>query len=267
MDFKPLIVVTQPRIIPQFVQQFYNDNVGKRYDRLVIQYTPITTAYQKAREIFLRHTEYTHYIYATDDILWTNEGLERLIADYHKHFNNRRDIVLVPDMNTDQEAIELNSGNRAFLTYKHPVPTIEYGGRYTAEQYQFAKRTDEEVQYAIQYTDGIIKCSWSALGLAIIPRYIVENTSFYTDIQYNNAKYPDRIQIDPKWGCCMDAIFAKECLDKGFSIYTDLNVSVEHLKQSNVKNLWLEEYFRVGKDPHQYFFLYANTNERRRIRT
>lgn len=257
--FNPLTVITQPRDIPQFLTQCYEEHRSNKYDRLIIQYTPITKAYHAARRIFLENKQYTHYIYATDDIIYSDETFDRLLADYQKHFADDDKATLCTDMNTDQESL---NHLRAFMIDKYPVPLLEYGRQFTEYDYHFATRKDPEVQDAIANNDGIIKCCWSAMPLAIIPRYVVENTTFMSDIEYNNAHRPPGADvIDPKWGCCIDVVFAHECRQKGFPIYTDMNVEVVHLKQSNKKNLWHKEYFQVGKKPPKLFFLNAHTNQ------
>lgn len=162
-------------------------------------------------------------------------------------------------MNTDQESL---NHLRAFITYKHPAPKLEFGYQYTKEDYPFAALDDEEVIYAKRDTEGIIRCSFTALQLAIIPRHIMEQVTFYTDVEYNNIGVPRRQRIDPKWGGRMDVVFAKECSQLSFGIYTDLNMECLHLKPSNNKNLSLQDLDQVGIKKPNTFFLKANSATR-----
>jgi hypothetical protein len=82
----------------------------------------------------------------------------------------------------------------------------------------------------------------------------MERTTFNNDIQHQKRNEP---AIN---GCCNDVVFAYECAQNGFSIYTDLNVSVWHLKVSTIKNKWLQELFMVGKKRQEWLIMKHTTN-------
>lgn len=244
----PLLVFTQPRDIPQFVA--VEKEQGRKYDRLFIKYTPHVDAYAACRYHFLRNKEYTHYIYCTDDLLFANEALDRLIVDYNTYFKDVDDIcVLAADMNLDTE----EPWRRGFILAKNALPDLTSKEPLQFKDYKFCNKA-VAAMYADQH--GLVKCSWSALPLAIIPRHIIEHTTFHNDFQYKKMPYP------PEQGCCIDVIFAQECNDQGFSIYTDLNVEAKHLKTSVLKNEYYAEYMQVGKKRPEWFILRADTNER-----
>jgi hypothetical protein len=260
-EMNPLLVILQPRDIPQFVRHMYLDMQDMKYDRLFGKYTRNNIAYHKARQVFLDHKEYTHYIYGTDDLLFSESSVDTLVEDYEKHFFGSDTTVLAADMNLDME----DQNVRGFMLSKYGLPKLGMGVSHnetesmiTLDMYHFSHRDDTNLmsQKESLSKPALVKCSWSGLGLAIIPRFVIDHTTFNNDLEF--VKSP----IDSIYGCCIDLIFAVECAYQSFDIYTDLNVSTLHLKPSVKRNLWLAEYNKVDKKPPEWFFLKAYTDER-----
>lgn len=250
--FNPLLVFPQPRDIPEFLEMMYKSNVGSKYDRLIAKYEYRHLIYHKTRKIFLERPEYTHYVWGIDDIIFTDKTLDKLIEDYNKYLGHD-DEILVADMNIDMT----NFTNRAFVTYKHdPPPVDDWPLKW--KHYKFAHVDDQEVLNAKKRNQGIIPVSWSGLQLAIIPRHVIEHTTFNNDLEYLNKENDENC-------CCNDVIFAKECADNGFKMYVDLNAQVKHIKPSTLNNQWYQRLFMVGKIPTYYFILKADTNKQIRI--
>ena len=229
----------------------YKSLVGSKYDRLIAKYEYRHLIYNRTRKIFLERPEYTHYVWGIDDIIFSDNTLDRLIEDYNKYLGHD-DEILVADMNIDLT----NFANRAFVTSKHnPPPVDDWPLKW--EHYKFAHVYDPEVIKA-RKGNGILPVSWSGLQLAIIPRHVIEHTTFNNDFQHMNE--PNAVNC-----CCNDVIFAKECIDNGFKMYVDLNATVKHIKPNTIKNQWYQRFFMVGKIPTHYFILEANTNRQIRI--
>ena len=260
-EINPLLVILQPRDIPQFVNHFYKEMGCMKYDRLIIKYTKPDIAYHAARKIFLeRPEEYTHYVYGTDDIIFSEEDIDVMLEDYQHHLIDQglENVVMASDMNLDME----DQNIRGFQLAKYKLPVLGMGISHTTVQslitrdmYHFADIREKEVQIE-KAAYHLVRCSWSALSLAIIPRYVIEHTSFDNDLQHVNS------QIDHVQGCCIDLIFAIECAKQGIPIYTDTGVFVLHLKPSVAKNLWFKEYNKVGFKPPEWYILKADTDER-----
>jgi hypothetical protein len=257
----PLLVILQPRDIPEFVRHMYLDLQDMKYDRLFGKYTRSDTAYHKARQIFLNYKEYTHYVYVTDDIIFSESSLDVLIEDYEKHFFGSETTVLAADMNLDME----DQNTRGFMLSKYKLPKLGMGESHNEvasminlDMYHFAQNDDPELILLKKDPSktNVVKCAWSALALAIIPRHIVDHTTFDNDLEYVGSP------MDSIHGCCIDLIFAQECANLGFDIFTDLNVSALHLKPSVRNNLWLAEYNQVDKKHPEWFFLKSYTDER-----
>jgi len=64
-----------PRDIPQ-VKKLWHE---LPYDKYIVKYTPELEAYTIARDFFLKHNEYTHFVVCPDDLEVTKEGLETLL--------------------------------------------------------------------------------------------------------------------------------------------------------------------------------------------
>lgn len=263
MKIDPLLVITQPRDIPQWTDAFYNNNLGGKYDRLVIKYERPSVAWHKARELFLSlsHPEYTHYIYGTDDLLFQSEDLDCLIADYERMCNPDTE-VLAADMNLDMEVSHV----RGWQLDKYKLPLLVWNRSLELQDYHFADAHNPETETIRAMEDGgFIKCSWSALALAIIPRHIIERTSFDNSIQFTNPNRPNTKGLADTLldqGCANDVVFAAECKQQGFSLWTDLNIQATHLKPSVSRNLWYKELCYVGLRQPEYFILKADTNEK-----
>lgn len=258
LKMNPLIVITQPRDIPEFIKRFYAPSVGPgaadHYDRLILKYTRPGIAWHKARELFLQHREYTHYVYGTDDLLFDALDLDRMLTDYERMMIPDKE-VLVADMNLDQE----RSNIRGWQLDKYPIPPLLPGRGLLLSDYHFADLDNPETEITRAIEDGgFIKVSWSAMALAVIPRNIMEAVSFDNTVQYcHDTSIPEDL------GYSVDVVFSQECKDKGFSMWINLNVQTIHLKPSVRQNLWHEEFSYVDKRPKEWFILKADSSGKR----
>ena len=77
---KPLLVIFQPREIPEFLEATNKLKI----DKLWLKFFPQEEAYVTARVWFLEHTEYTHFVILPDDLIVTQDNILRLINDVYE---------------------------------------------------------------------------------------------------------------------------------------------------------------------------------------
>src|SRR6266540_3850211 len=77
----PLLVIFQPREIPEFLEATNKLKI----DKLWMKYFPQEEAYVTARFWFLEHKEYTHFVILPDDLIVKQEHLDMLSNSFEQY--------------------------------------------------------------------------------------------------------------------------------------------------------------------------------------
>jgi hypothetical protein len=168
-----LIFIPSPRDDPEFELR-----VKKlKHDKLWFKYHPyIREPYNRARKFFMKHREYSHFAICPDDLMVTEEGVERLWKNA-KHFD-----ILMGTCNVD-----MNDDGRLAMTKN--LPTIKRDGRV----YDFYNKSEVGKK--------IIQVPWCGTPFAIFSRKIMGKMMFNGDGRMN----PDRTAFSYDVGIAHDA--------------------------------------------------------------
>jgi len=239
----PLIAIPSPRTIPQVVDALRQ--VNKEYDLLWLKHMPEYLAYQSMRKQFLDNKDnYTHLVICPDDLLIQKDKLQILLDDYDKCLdpNELDNTIMSGYCNVDRGAfayfanvsVDNVSSFRSNRTYNWL--TLE-DLRYRKWLYDNHPNTNNHKK---KY---LIKVKFAGFPLFVIPLNIVEQIPFRNDSPTG--------EFD-SCGCCVDVMFCHDALEKGYQIYVDSRVGLNHLKISDqetsksLKDLPL-------KQPHLFF--------------
>jgi hypothetical protein len=221
----PLIAIPSPRTIPEVVQAL--GQVNKDYDLLWLKHMPEYMAYQTMQTLFINHRDknYSHLVICPDDLLIEKDKLQILLDDYHTCLDPKeRDITIMSGYcNVDHGAfkyfanISLDnvSPNRNGRTYNW----------LTLEDMRFRKQIfDNHPNTNNHKKKYLLKVKFAGFPLFVIPRKIVEQIPFRNDSPTG--------EFD-SCGCCVDVMFCYDALQKGYQIYVDSRVGLDHLKISD----------------------------------
>jgi len=193
---KPLLVIPSPRDIAEVKESISKLNI----DKLWAKYYPQEEAYKTAREWFLSHKEYTHFIIHPDDMMATQQNLEFLLMSA----DNR--IISGWCINTIQDNWEeLNHTNMSY-TLSWDTPR-----RKTYESYNFIPEKD--IQTLLREGKSIIKVKFAGFALQSIPRYIIERIPFTADHD-----------------CCVDTCLSLDLDAQDINQFINLRVRTKHLR-------------------------------------
>lgn len=212
---KCLLILLQPRDIPQFIDAIAQINE----DKLFIRYHTLDEACKVCRDLFLEKQDYTHMAVVTDDVIFTQEHFDML----------RQDVI---DYQYDVISGWTN-GNQTFGKEDSDIslslPPIE---PHTAKYQDYHTMTIAELEEQIK-THVIIPVKHSGMMLSFISRKIVKQIPFRTDC-----------------GCCRDACFANDLYKNNIIQYCDLRVRMQHLKKDDTE--WFP--LQVGKKEKEVIF-------------
>lgn len=210
-----LVFIPSPRDIPEF-----NDAVSKiKYDKLWIKYYPQEEAYNRARDWFLDHKQFSHLCILPDDLLMTQEDFDILFKDAQQY-----DVISGWCRNTIKqtswyvgppETEETAASNVSFILPPDPPMLGDYNG------YQFITLNDIGIM-----TDNvdIVKIKFAGFPPTVISRKVVEQIPFRTSA-----------------GCCSDSCFCLDIAEKGIDHYCDLRVRTTHMNASEPTNLLVDK--------------------------
>lgn len=220
----PLIAIPSPRTIPEVVQAL--GQVNKDYDLLWLKDMPEYMAYQIMRKQFLDHHEnYTHLVICPDDLLIEKDKLQILFDDYDKCLDpsERYNTVMSGYCNVDHG----ENAQYANITIDPVSPfrngrTYNWKTLYELKHYkqirdQYPKVNDHKKKY-------LINVKFAGFPLFVIPRKLVEQIPFRNDSPTG--------EFD-SCGCCVDVMFCYDAHQKGYEIYVDSRVGLNHLKISD----------------------------------
>lgn len=153
--FKPLIFIPSPRDFPEFlscIRQIKYDKYWLKY------YREKDFPYPKARQFFLDHPEYTHFIICPDDLMVTVEGTQKLISNCQKY-----------DVICGVCNVDIVDHPNGFMALSKNIPDYDFSTRY----YNFYKRSE--------LTGEIIEVGWSGTPFGIFKRHVIEKLDMTPD--------------------------------------------------------------------------------------
>lgn len=215
----PLLVLLQPRIIPEFI----TSASSIKNDKLWVRFYNLDDACQKATEFFLDKRDYTHMAILTDDIIFNQDNFDTLkqdIIDYHYD--------VISGWSNGNTTFGQNDSN---ISLSLP-PENPHRAKY--QDYNFL--SIEEIEQEVK-SHPVIPVKHSGLILSFISRRIVQKVPFRTD-----------------YGCCRDAMFSNDIYKNNIIQYCDLRVRLKHLKKDDTEWFPLE----VGKREPELVFEHAN---------
>ena len=188
---KPLLGIFHCREIPEFKEATNKLKI----DKLWIKFYPQGEAYDTARTFFLEHKEYTHFVTLPDDLLATQEAIRILADDCWE----QPDIIISGWCNNTAGDTDWTYTDFSFTL--PPIQTKEF------EPYNFAK-----IQDITTYKRDIIPVPFQGIALTFLPRKVLEEIPFRTDIP-------------------QDLGLAHDLAKKGISQYIDLRARMVHLRR------------------------------------
>ena len=188
---KPLLGVFHCREIPQFKE--HTDKL--KIDKLWMKFYPQGEAYAKAREWFLDHIEYTHFVTLPDDLLATQKVIDILTMDAS---SLDEDIIVSGWCNNTAHIT-----NNIYTDFSFTLPPIQ-----TKEWHPYNFASIEQI---LKYKRDIIPVPFQGIALTFLPRKIMEEIPFRTDIP-------------------QDIGLAHDLAEKRISQYIDLRARMIHLR-------------------------------------
>ena len=230
----PLIALPSPRDLPIIKEAL--DRI-QEYDKLWIKYSPEHITYPIMQEQFLKNKQYTHLIICPDDLLIDQNKLEILLKDYDLFPEQDRDkIILSGYCNVD------TSENSKYANIS------KYDTSYTRNDRVYHWFTIEELE---NKTDNfLIPVMFAGFPLMVIPRSAIERIPFRNDS--SNDEFDEL-------GCCVDVMFCNDVIAKGYKIYVDSRVRLQHLKCNDTETCELiRNQAKTEKDYTFYYELKAH---------
>jgi len=195
-------------------------------DKIIPRFTAEWGAYAQMRKYFLNHTEYTHLVLATDDIVVHPRHIDILqddleITDYP---------VLTGMMNVEQnDMINRN------ISMSLPIKDRKH------------RHYDWLTINQIESFERFFKVAFSGFPLMAIRRDIVNEIMFDADRVFE-GKPPNR-------GASLDTVFCWYCQERDIPITVDKKIDMKHLRKSGR--------LRLDKTPRLYFW--AENGEEKEI--
>jgi hypothetical protein len=213
MNPKLLIFSPSPRNDPEFEERMalvLHDKYWMKYHSYDLH------PYNKARNFFLNHKEYTHFAICPDDLMITPEGVDKL-------WQSAQTLkVIMGTCNVEPASTE--------LAMTRNLPSKERGGRI----YDFFSETD--------VNGKIIQVDWCGTPFAIFQRSVIEKLTFDGDRKWNKNKT----------AFAYDVIIAHDLKAMKIKINVDTSVKFYHKRHvfkvlnDSMNPVWWWD--RVGKD-------------------
>ena len=171
-------------------------------DKLVVRFVHEFKAYEIMKDEFLRRTDYTHMVLATDDIVVRKEHIEQLIEDIEQY-----DYPVISGMMnvTHGEEEHVN------LTWSMPIKQRQH------RQYQWIRRDELP-------NKDIFEVAFSGFPLMAIKRDIVKDYIFAADKVFAG--------LPPHRGASLDLVFCWYCQENNIPVMADKRINMEHLPKS-----------------------------------
>lgn len=231
MTINPLIVIPSPRDL-----QLVKDALDKitEYDKLWVKYSPEYVTYPIIRDEFLKNRyKYTHLVICPDDLLIDDKAKLELLLEDAKKLGDKAIVSGYCNVDTSE--------NSKYANVTQYDVTNERHGRI----YQWF--TLQELEN--KTSDFLIPVKFSGFALMVIPRSAIEQIPFRND---SSTGMFDAL------GCCTDVVFCNDAIEKGYKIYVDSRVRLQHLKNSDQHTSELLQSNPKMEDDWKFYYEYAN---------
>ena len=209
VNINPLMVVMSPRDFK--ITWYWLDKIDF-LDKLIIKYYLHHIAHEIARDFFLKHREYTHFLIVTDDVIVTPSHVIQLIKDY--------------------------------LQYKYPIISCYCNWEWSND---WCNITDKDMRktlvfspyqynfYRIKEMLGLVdqgkiefplkRVFFVGLPCTLIERWVVEKIGFrpYKYI------FDSSLGVQARRGIMFDLQFCIDCANNNIPIYVDLRCLLVHM--------------------------------------
>jgi len=211
---EPLLVTMTVRNYLPFWWCFKRVNL---WDRLVIRNYNHEDAHQIAKEFFLEHGNYTHFIFMTEDTTPTITHVSQIIDDVAKLEEEYGEVVVAGYSNIDfaHDDVNISFRNMANLVvsgrevYKHP-------------------KIDDII--AGKHGWPLVRVWFQGNTLACYPRSVVEKLSFKPYRRHRETDTERYFGYKGRHGMMFDFQMCKELYQLGIPIFVDLRVVLMHFK-------------------------------------
>ncbi len=225
----PLICVPSPRDIPIIKKALHSI---EEYDKLWIKYSPEHISYPIMRNEFLKndHRKYTHLVICPDDLLIDDKNKLKLLLDDAQKLGDKAILSGYCNVDTTDNAIYANV-TQYDVSSERPDRTYEW---LTLEELESRNKSN-----------FLIEVKFSGFALMVIPRSAVEQIPFRNDS--SSGKFDNN-------GCCVDVMFCNDALKKGYKLFVDTRVRLQHLKYNETSTAALiKQQAKTAKDYHYYY--------------
>lgn len=205
--FRPILIVMQPRMIPEVVASLENLSIEKVFFRGFDEKTVC-----KEINKFVKQTDYTHYIISADDIIFDRQACSNVLNESERLYNKDETKIITGWCNMyiekDQSLSELCNICEKPLTLKNrKYPLLE--------DYLFSKTAD------IFLKNENFETFLTSFAFSCIPKEILEKFEMKT------YSCPSGL------GCSSDHnISFRMYSEEGISATTNRNMFFKHLKRS-----------------------------------
>lgn len=231
---EPLITIPSPRDIPIVKEAL--DKITE-YDKLWIKYSPEHITYPIIRGEILKNPRYTHLVICPDDLLIDDKNkLETLFKDYEA-FENPDKIILSGYCNVD------TSENSKYANVTQYHVSNERAGR------EYRWFTLQQLEENSKYGNFLIEVQFSGFALMVIPRQAIE------EIRFRNDSWTGNFDSN---GCCIDIMFCNDVIQRGYKIYVDSRVRLQHLKHSDQNTSKLLQQNPKFENDYRFYYEYKS---------
>ena len=193
-------------------------------DKLIVRFVSEYKAYTRARQEFLDHPEYTHFVIATDDIVVLPKHIEKLQKDLEAHDFP----VLSGYMNVNQ-----NDTQDMNICWKIGMKLR------TLRRYEWIKARDIP-------NEEFISVEFAGFGLTAIRRDIVQAYPIFAADKVFHGEPPHR-------GASLDFVFCWHCKENEIGVIVDTGIKMKHLRTSGTHRVGKKgpkiELWRIGEEP------------------
>lgn len=176
-------------------------------DKLLVRHTGEFLAYQIARAFFIKHTEYTHFVIATDDIIVKPSNIKILQKDLEEHDFP----VLSGYMNVNQD--DWQNMNLCVT-----LPSKARSGR------KYVWMQEDDIP-----DEMFIEVAFSGFPLMAIRRDVIESYPVFAADKSMEGMAVNR-------GASLDLTFCWHCHGK-YPITVDTGIKMRHLRKSGFTNV------------------------------
>jgi hypothetical protein len=236
VNINPLLASPSPRNIPDVLTAF---NVCNYYDHYYVKHQePEASAYKKIRNFFLEHTEYTHLILWSDDLVAWPDDIFRIV-NRAEEFNfdviaglcnvDRTDYYHYFACSFKPHHINRDKRDLSFI-HKSQIYDIKPGATHAFDEWLLLPQYQK---------DPFVRVNWLGFSMPCIKRQIIEAIEFHDDGYYMINEITKQAAKVDGLGCCMDTAFSWECIQNEIPLMIDVRIVMDHLKnRDNYYDHW-----------------------------